>query len=233
MSLDSLLQWSRGLGEDIVLSVKTEEEFQESRLFPEERLLLSEKAVLKRRKEFSLGRQAAHEAYSHLTRRHAVPVLRGPYREPLWPEGVIGSLSHSGPAAIAAVGWKKHYAGIGIDIEFITRTLSSDIACRVCDHTELDWVKSASDNAASQLRLHTVFSAKEAVFKAFFPMEYVMLDFFDAHLEWDEGLGKFRGQLFKSPGQHIQPGVRFAVNCHLTEHYVCTLVLLRNQYNGV
>ena len=41
------------------------------------------------------------------------------YGKPVWPEGVIGSLSHCEGCVGAAIGYTNYYRSIGIDIEEI------------------------------------------------------------------------------------------------------------------
>jgi len=56
-----------------------------------------------RRKHFYLGRTAAHNAISSLLGQDKTPILKGKRGEPIWPEGIIGAITHTGKIAIAAV----------------------------------------------------------------------------------------------------------------------------------
>ena len=85
-------------------------------LYPEEKKLLSPKAVKSRKLHFTMGRVAAHKALQNLGAK-VCPVLRCSQRAPLWPEGVVGSIAHSGDWALALVSYDRFSKGLGIDIE--------------------------------------------------------------------------------------------------------------------
>src|SRR5207302_4736791 len=105
-----------------------------------------------------------------------------------------GAISHSGEVAIALVGREDEYAGLGVDVEELSRDLNTRIARLVCRPAEMEWV----DVAAGTERLIMLFSAKEAVFKAVYPIERVWLGFSDAELTWRAERGLFEAQLLKS-----------------------------------
>ena len=73
-----------------------------------------------RRKQFYLGRSAAHNAISSLLGQNKTPILKRKRREPIWPEGFFGVITHTGKIAIAAVGRKEHTCGVGSDLEQIS-----------------------------------------------------------------------------------------------------------------
>jgi 4'-phosphopantetheinyl transferase EntD len=83
-------------------------------LFAEEELYISS-AVLSRRREFSSGRWCARQALLQLG-ISPVPILVGERREPLWPPGVVGSISHGACLSAAVVARLGQWHGIGIDI---------------------------------------------------------------------------------------------------------------------
>ena len=59
-----------------------------------------------------------------LLQKEIVPILKGRDGEPIWPFDIVGSISHKDAIAVAAVGKKKRYKGIGVDIEDQTTILS-------------------------------------------------------------------------------------------------------------
>src|SRR6267143_829697 len=77
---------------------------------------LGPRAVERRRVYFSMGRAAAREALAELG-IYGIAIERGPSGEPLWPDGIVGAISHAGDVAIAIVGRQNDYAGLGIDAE--------------------------------------------------------------------------------------------------------------------
>lgn len=139
-----------------------------ARLYAEEEISVS-RAVPTRRREFAAGRACARRGLEAL----AMPVAAIPAdadRVPLWPEGVVGSISHSAETAIAALGSTEDWAAIGIDIERRS-DVGTDIARTVC--TPEEW----EQNALHKDFIALMFSAKESVFKCVFPLERRFLDF--------------------------------------------------------
>ena len=98
-----------------VAAVERFNDEQPVELFAEEEALLGN-AVPKRRFEFGTARWCAREAMRRLGVAPA-PVLPGPKREPLWPDGVVGSLTHCLGYRAAALALSTDFQTIGIDAE--------------------------------------------------------------------------------------------------------------------
>lgn len=144
----------------------------------EERFIAS--AVAKRAREFRSGRNLARAALARLGAPVAA-LLRGPRGLPDWPDGVAGSISHSDRLAIAVVGWRRDFAGLGIDVE---DAAPLDLRLLKLVMTAADQRFIATRDGA--LRCHwakTVFSAKEAFYKAVFPRTEQPLDFSDVAIQ--------------------------------------------------
>lgn len=128
---------------------------------------------------------AAGRALAALT-GHDSAVGRGPDGAPVWPDGVVGAISHSGGAAVALVGQKTRYAGLGIDLE----TLVADperIAPALLTGAEA--VRLPRD----ALHVTLAFSAKESLFKALYPTVRSLFGFDAAELAaLDGGKGILR-----------------------------------------
>jgi enterobactin synthetase component D len=181
-------------------------------LYPQEQEYLGLSAAQRRRVTFALGRAAARDALAELG-LDGVAIGRGAGGEPLWPDGVVGAITHSGDLAIAIVGRQTDYAGLGIDVEQQSPGLSARAARLVCTPLEFGWV----DEVPSLNRRTMLFSAKEAVFKALFPIERVWLGFGDAELTWHADRCKFEARLLKSAGRDYPVGSTLEVCCRLTE----------------
>jgi len=160
-------------------------------LKPEEEKYLSKNASPERRAEYHLGRAAANQALKNLALENPGPVLKGEHGEPLWPDGIVGSISHTGEFAIAAVAHRKDYRGIGIDCENMRRKFSLKILSRIAHPEEAKWVMSRQSN----LRALMLFSAKECIFKTFFPENKHYIGFKDAKLSWDAYNRQFIGDV--------------------------------------
>jgi len=72
-----------------------------SDLFLEEKQAV-DRAVPKRQREFAAGRMAARQAMAQIGKTPA-PIPVNTDRSPHWPEGVVGSISHSLEIAVAVV----------------------------------------------------------------------------------------------------------------------------------
>jgi enterobactin synthetase component D len=186
---------------------------------------LGPKAVEARRVYFSLGRAAARDALTELD-IYGVAIGRGASGEPLWPAGIVGAISHAGDLAIAIVGKATHYAGLGIDFEELSRGLTPRAARLICTPAEMEWVNPEAGTA----RLTMLFSAKEAVFKALFPIEGVWLGFGDAELTWHPEQCAFEARLLKSASAAHPAGATLEVRCSVVgEEVLSTTYALGGQ----
>ena len=130
------------------------------------------RAVEKRQRDFAAGRRAAREAMAVLNiAPTAIP--QGEQREPIWPQGLIGSISHCATCCIAAIAKSSDHRSVGIDIEPAT-PLATDLNRMICQSSEQDWLTTQPD---PQLAAKTIFSVKEAVYKAQFPLTREVIGF--------------------------------------------------------
>jgi enterobactin synthetase component D len=137
------------------------------------------RATSKRRLEFIAGRACAAASLAALGQnRHSVTI--GENRMPLWPDGVVGSISHDSTLACAVAGRSHFWLGLGIDVEMPRRLASSSAAiiCREDERCQLGLWPTNIDG------LGLVFSAKESIFKCYYPIERSFLDFQDVSLDW-------------------------------------------------
>ena len=118
-----------------------------------------------RKMEFRVGRACAREALSRFGWA-GWPLLPTASRAPQWPDGIVGSITHSSDYCAVAVGRRRTWAGIGIDAEAIGRVHES-IAPMVCMRDEMSALERCRANEKCAL-LALLFSAKESVFKAVF-----------------------------------------------------------------
>lgn len=207
----------------IGFSVKISNQYKGISLCQEEYDLISPRAVQKRRVEFALGRAAAHEALGMIG-RDTEAILKGRTHEPIWPEGVVGSITHSNGIAIAAVAPIEQTHGIGIDVQGIKENVSFGITQKVCSKLEFEWVNANKEEKMK--RLFMIFSAKESIFKALYPIEKIFLDFCDAELVWYENISAFRGYLKKRAGQDYPVGYSVKVGCTIQKDFIFTYIYL-------
>lgn len=167
-------------------------------LFDVERLAV-DGAVAKRRREFSAGRTYARAALAAFA-SPAQPIPPDADRCPQWPAGFIGSISHCDHLCVAIVGRSASYAGLGIDIED-EGPVEDGVRDMVCRADELH--QAAFHRYVDATKI--LFVAKEAVFKAYYPMTRAFLDFQDVAVVLDEYASSFRAELI-APGKPVLAG---------------------------
>lgn len=145
--------------------------------FDEENALAAD--LNKRGTHLLAGRLAAHAALRALG--HApCPLLRGDEGEVLWPTGVTGSVSHTPDLAVAVAADAGRYAGVGVDVERRERSLDPGTARLIAPaDEERAWLAAPPDGLVGDA-LVALTSAKEVVFKAYFPPTRVRLRYRDA-----------------------------------------------------
>lgn len=166
------------------------------RLFPEEEQLVA-RAVDNRRREFAAGRYCARQVLGELGYPQA-PLLSGPKREPLWPPGVVGSITHCHGYAAAVAALAGAVPVLGIDAE-PDEPLPDGVLDVVSSPEERAWLADAPDRGPHWGRV--LFSAKESVYKAWFPLTGRWLGFEDARLTFSPADGTFRARILVSPAE--------------------------------
>jgi 4'-phosphopantetheinyl transferase EntD len=145
-----------------------------------------------REREFRSGRVLAREALAALGIADFA-LIPAPTREPQWPEGVIGSISHCGGdgegVCAVAVCKKNEWSGLGIDMEAIDR-IDDRLVPSICTAEEKARLNGVSGRSRQEM-LSLVFSAKESIFKAIFPSSRLFLEFQDVSISWDLEHGRF------------------------------------------
>lgn len=136
-------------------------------LHPVEESHLSPRAVESRRRDFAAGRAAAHTALATLGSAPG-PIGVGPHRQPLWPDGFVGSITHAEGMALAAAARRTDCRGVGIDLEHRGRHFAG-LAEGVALPAERDRLHRLPEGPERIGATIELFSAKEAIYKAFFP----------------------------------------------------------------
>ena len=123
-------------------------------------------AVAKRQSEFLAGRVAATRLLHKLGVRQQIAI--GQHRAPIWPEGMLGSISHSGNRAVCCISDKKDNDYLGVDIEeWVDEATAESIKGSILDKAEEEYLECVSLPFSQSLTL--IFSAKESLFKALYP----------------------------------------------------------------
>jgi enterobactin synthetase component D / holo-[acyl-carrier protein] synthase len=203
-----------------VATAETRQDILDIELFAEEEKSLGQ-AVEKRRREFITGRACARLALDRLG-LPATPIPNGARGEPLWPPGVIGSITHCTGYRACALARADGVTSIGIDAE-PDAPLPDGVLEDVAFGSELQLVAIHAPLRVDRL----LFSAKEAVFKAWFPLTRRWLGFEDAELSIDLSRKTFCARLLV-PGPMIGAVevTEFAGRWCVEDGLICTAVLV-------
>jgi 4'-phosphopantetheinyl transferase EntD len=161
-------------------------------LFPEEEAVVA-RAVDKRRREFTAARACARAGLARLGVPPA-PILPGARGAPQWPAGIVGSMTHCAGYRGSAVARAEEILTLGVDAEPDDRLPAGvlDAVAAADERAGLDALASAAPGPSWDRLL---FCAKEAVYKAWFPLTERWLGFADAAVTIDHERGTFAARL--------------------------------------
>jgi 4'-phosphopantetheinyl transferase EntD len=165
----------------------------------------------RRRLDSAAGRICAHQALDSLG-RPAPAIPRGPGGVPVWPDGVVGSITHCRGYRASAVAIRDSIASIGVDAEPHHR-LPDGVLARIASPSESDAITAlAADGVGGHLD-RVIFCAKEAAYKAWFPLSERWLGFLDVHVDLDPESGTFAARvLHPAHGGHIPLSGRWLID---------------------
>ncbi len=177
-----------------------------------------DRAVEKRKAEYLAGRAVAMAALA--TAGHApAQIATGPNREPIWPAGVAGSITHS-KGRCAAIVTDQPGTLVGVDIEDIAEGSSLDAIFKVALQPEETRLIRESD--AQALMATLVFSAKETLYKALFPAVQQFFGFDHAELHCAPSETVLRLRLTKSLKNTVTAGTVFDIGYKQLDRSVIT-----------
>ena len=133
----------------------------------------------KRLADFSTGRYCAIKALEQLGIQDAIIPI-GEDRAPIWPEGIVGSISHCDSLAGAIVAKSSDHSSLGLDIEEIGR-VTPDLWDLVFTENEKTYLYGLSDED-TLIQSTAIFSIKEAFYKFQHPLTKTFLDFLEVEV---------------------------------------------------
>jgi len=185
-----------------VAVASTRGDILDAALLPAEEAVVA-RAVEKRRREFASGRACARRALAQVG-VDSVAIPSGPRGEPQWPQGIVGSITHCEGYRGCAVARRSDFATIGVDAEVdagLPPGVLGDIALAE-ERRQLTELASASGGPSWDRLL---FSIKESVYKAWFPLAGCWLGFEDASVIIDAKRRTFAARLLV-PGPSLGGG---------------------------
>ena len=162
-----------------VVSVDTREDPPEAVLLAAEEQVVA-RAVDTRRREFRTVRHCARQALAALG-HPTVPLLPGPGGATVWPDGVVGSMTHCVGYRAAAVARAREVVAVGIDAE-PDEVLPSGVLDMVTSRSEREHLRRLRADRPDLHWDRLVFSAKESVYKTWFPLARAWLGFEDVEV---------------------------------------------------
>jgi 4'-phosphopantetheinyl transferase EntD len=141
-------------------------------------------SVLKVRRASGAARIVARMLLSRFGREpSAIP--KSTAGMPVWPEGIVGSLAHDSKIAVAAMAAQHEFQSVGIDIE-PAQPLALDLLSIVATVKERDRIED------DPFRGRLLFSVKEAIYKAVYPLDRIFLDHHDVEVSLADGTAVVR-----------------------------------------
>ena len=164
-------------------------------LHPLEQIIVSQ-AIAKRRAEFGDARWCAHEALQELGMSADEPILKGERGMPLWPHGIVGALAHTDGFRAAVAAPTSHLLSVGLDVEPAEALPEGviDTIARKSEFSQLEHLRASGVTCPDRL----LFCAKEATYKAWFPITRRWLGFEQAEIDLRED-GTFISYLLVRP----------------------------------
>lgn len=172
---------------------ESQEVYGDYAIFPEEEVGLGQ-VLAQRRREFATGRACARRAIRAMGLEPG-PIPMGPNREPIWPLGVTGSITHCPGFCGAVVAATARIKSLGIDAEE-NLPLPSGVLGLISSPKDQMLPKGDADSMVCWDRL--LFCAKESVFKAWYGITGAWLDFEECTIDWlpSEGLCSWGRQVY-------------------------------------
>lgn len=150
-------------------------------LLPEERPAFAG-SVLKVRRASGAARIVARNLLSRLGQPPSA-ICKSTGGMPVWPKGIVGSLAHDATIAVAAVAARDAFSGVGVDVE-PAEPLDPELLDIVATAPELRRMQ--DDPFGGRL----LFSIKEAIYKAVYPLDGTFLDHHDVEVEIPAGVAR-------------------------------------------
>lgn len=168
-----------------------------------------------RKTSFLRARLAAHIGIAKLgnaTQIETTAILRGLHGEPLFPKGIIGSLSHSNELACALVSKDPQIRACGVDCEPISRVVSKQFFKRICNAEEIIELERMAVTALE------AFVIKESALKAVFTIQKSFPDFRSLSLSVVSKDAESTAILATSPNLHTPINISLiaAYNHHIS-----------------
>ncbi len=181
-------------------------------------------AVASRQREFACGRAAARGALAQIG-IHGQPVPCGADRAPIWPDGAVGSITHTDTLCLAAAGASGSFQSIGLDLERAS-PLPGDLWDSVLtgpERARLDRLPATERGRTAKL----IFAAKECAFKCQYPLTGALFGFDALEISLDPGRKLFHATAPEAGGGSAPDDRMTGRYVTFMGHVLATMVLRR------
>jgi enterobactin synthetase component D len=188
------------------------------------------RAVRSRVRAHLAGRHCATTAIARLTGQagpQIVDIPVGHLGAPQWPEGIVGSITHSVSIAAAVVARSTRWAGLGIDCERLMNDQKADdvVAMILPEAEHVRHVGAGDERMAWGTFVSAAFSAKESVYKCLAPITRTFFDFSAVRLDAvDPARGRMSLRVVERLGPGIDTGLLLEAHFRVDQGHVFTAV---------
>lgn len=210
---------------DAVLVSRAEAWMWDTPLCSDEEAIIA-RAVSRRQREFRAGRHCAHALLSRLGCASA-PLLPGKQRQPQWPTGVTGSITHTGEQCYVAISRHPDVIGIGIDVEQ-REPLDHEVRHLILTPREQTMLNQLRPRPAYDPG-KVIFSAKECIHKVYYPLNSHTLDFLDAEITLQPSDRTFTARIVQPAPRPQVDVIALQGRYHVTDELVYTAIVLRKE----
>lgn len=157
-------------------------------------------AVEARQQEFRTVRICARQALAEFGHGDHI-LVPDEHRAPVWPPNIVGSMTHAAGLRAAAVASTGDFSGIGIDAE-PHQALPAEVVDVILlpEEQRLAARLQAEDPGIAWDKL--MFSAKESVFKTWYPLARLWLDFLECEIAVGHEPGAFTARILQASTEH-------------------------------
>lgn len=181
-------------------------------------------ACISRQREFATGRVLARSLMERIGMVNA-QVLVNDDRSPVWPQNVVGSISHAGGVCVVAIAPRGGILGLGVDLEH-NQPLDSELVEIICTEREREWLAQHPRSRKGRFA-RVIFSAKECTFKCQYTLTKTHLDYGDLDIELDAENLKFVARFRRAVGDRFPRHSTLYGNWCTSATWIVTGITLR------
>ena len=219
-----MIDFIKSIAPELELSV-AEDWMWDRDVYPEEEAYIT-RAVEKRKREFRAGRHSARAALQALG-IEKFPLKVGDHRQPMWPEDIIGSISHTEGFCACVATRRDDILSVGIDVEPLEKVDAASLPL-ICTRRELQSIEAAQQETDTPL-CKLIFSAKECVHKVYHPLNGHTLDFLDAEIAFDLPAKTFTAKITNPEKNPRHPIKKLHGYFDLDDRYLFTLIIKKKE----